>query len=111
MAAATAKQFLRQFLLVHPVSAITANLAMYLSELSLMEMELFLQYRPSVVAASAYCLANYTVSRSLWPSALQSFTNYNLAEFEECLIDLHKFYKKAENLPQQAIRDKYKSSK
>uniref|UniRef100_A0A8C6SIH6 G2/mitotic-specific cyclin-B2 n=1 Tax=Neogobius melanostomus TaxID=47308 RepID=A0A8C6SIH6_9GOBI len=111
MTAATAKQFLRQFLLVHPVDATTENLAMYMSELSLLEMDPFLQYRPSIVAASAYCLASYTVSRSLWPSALQAFTGYTLTEVEDCLIDLHKFYIKADRLPQQAIRDKYRSSK
>lgn len=111
LTAATAKQFLRQFLLVHPVDGTTENLAMYLSELSLLDMEPFLHYRPSIVAASAYCLANYTVSRSLWPRVLQAFTGYPLAEIEDCLIDLHKFYVKAERAPQQAIRDKYRSSK
>ncbi|KAJ0061674.1 hypothetical protein NL108_005818 [Boleophthalmus pectinirostris] len=108
---ATAKQFLRQFLVVHPVSVTTANLAMYVSELSLLEIDPFLQYTPSIVAASAYCLANYTVSRSLWPSALQAFTGYTLSEIEDCLIDLHKLYVKAERLPQLAMRDKYRSSK
>uniref|UniRef100_A0A3B4B0V3 G2/mitotic-specific cyclin-B2 n=1 Tax=Periophthalmus magnuspinnatus TaxID=409849 RepID=A0A3B4B0V3_9GOBI len=111
MTAATAKLFLRQFLVVQPVDATTANLAMYVSELSLLEMDPFLQYRPSIVAASAYCLANYTVSRSLWPSALQAFAGYTLSDIEDCLIDLHNFYLKAESLPHQAIRDKYRSSK
>lgn len=110
MAAPTTKQFLRQFLLIHPVNATTENLAMYVSELSLLEVHPFLQYRPSTVAASAYCLANYTVSKSLWPISLRSFTGYTLAEIEGCLIDLHKFYIKAESFPQQAIRDKYRSS-
>lgn len=111
MVAATTKQFLHEFLLIHPVNATTENLAKYISELSLLEMEPFLQYRPSIVAASAYCLANYTLSRSMWPSVLQAFTGYCLDEIEDCLIDLHKLYTKAERLPQQAIRDKYRSSK
>ncbi|XP_072301610.1 cyclin-A1 [Eucyclogobius newberryi] len=111
MTAATARTFLSMFLLVQPVSATTENLAMYVSELSLLEMEPFLQYKPSLVAASAFCLANYTVSRSLWPSALQAFTGYSLDEIQECLIVLYKMYLRAESLPHLAIRDKYKSSR
>uniref|UniRef100_A0AAV2J5Q0 G2/mitotic-specific cyclin-B2 n=1 Tax=Knipowitschia caucasica TaxID=637954 RepID=A0AAV2J5Q0_KNICA len=110
MAAATAKQFLRQFLVVNPAPVPTENLAMYLCELSLLEMDPFLQHKPSIIAASAFCLANYTVSGSLWPSALRAFTSYTVAELEECLMDLHKLYVKAETLPHQAIRDKYRSS-
>lgn len=40
----------------------------YVAELSLLEMEPFLQYVPSMLAAAAYCLANYTVNRALWVS-------------------------------------------
>ncbi|KAJ3589727.1 hypothetical protein NHX12_010570 [Muraenolepis orangiensis] len=107
----TAYQLLRLFITVQPVRSKTAYLAMYVAELSLLEMETVVAFRPSVVAASAYCLANYTVSRDLWPESLQEFTGYSLEDIAPCLKDLHTIYFSAESRPQQAIREKYKSSK
>ncbi|XP_042355284.1 cyclin-A1 [Plectropomus leopardus] len=111
MAAPTTNQFLRLFMSIHSVCANTENLALYVAELSLMEVDPFLKYTPSIVAAGAYCLATYTVSKSLWPDSLHAFTGYTTAEIVPCLTDLHKLYISAESRPQQAIRDKYKSSK
>ncbi|XP_047463957.1 cyclin-A1 [Mugil cephalus] len=111
MAAPTTNQFLRLFMSIKPVGANTENLAFYLSELSLLEMDPFLHYKPSIVAAAAYCLATYTINRSLWPDTLNAFTGYTVDEIVPCLIDLHKLHLSAESYPQQAIREKYKSSK
>lgn len=36
-----------------------------MAELSLLELQMAIMFPPSVVAASAYCLANYTLSRDL----------------------------------------------
>ncbi|XP_050934652.1 cyclin-A1 isoform X2 [Lates calcarifer] len=66
MAAPTTNQFLRLFMSVHSVCANTESLALYVAELSLLEIEPFIQYTPSIVAAAAYCLAAYTVNKSLW---------------------------------------------
>ncbi|XP_040907006.1 cyclin-A1 isoform X2 [Toxotes jaculatrix] len=66
MAAPTTNQFLRLFMSIHSVCANTENLAVYVAELSLLEIEPFLRYTPSIVAAGAYCLATYTVNKSLW---------------------------------------------
>ncbi|XP_068456744.1 cyclin-A1 isoform X2 [Clinocottus analis] len=111
MAAPTTHQFLRLFMSIHSVCAYTENLALYVAELSLLEIDPFLQYTPSLVAAGAYCLATYTVNKSLWPDSLNAFTGYTTAEIVPCVTDLHKLYMSAENHPQQAIREKYKSSK
>ncbi|XP_030648101.1 cyclin-A1 [Chanos chanos] len=111
MSVPTSHQFLMQYMMVESVCNKTANLALYLSELSLLDVDPFVQYVPSKVAAAAYCLANYTLNRSLWPEALYAFTGYTLAEISPCLKALHKLYLSAENRPQQAIREKYKSSK
>uniref|UniRef100_A0A3B1JQC5 Cyclin A1 n=1 Tax=Astyanax mexicanus TaxID=7994 RepID=A0A3B1JQC5_ASTMX len=110
MTAPTSYQFLTQYVLVERVCSETANLALYLSELTLLEVEPFLQHLPSKIAAAAYCLANYTLNRTLWPDALHAFTGYSLAEIAQCLIALHKLHLSAESRPQQAIREKYKSS-
>ncbi|XP_017572625.1 cyclin-A1 [Pygocentrus nattereri] len=111
MTAPTSHQFLMQYLLVEGVCAKTSNLALYLSELSLLEVDPFLQYLPSKIAAAAYCLANYTLNRNLWPDALYTFTGYTLAEIAPCLVAIHNLHLGAESRPQQAIRDKYESTK
>ncbi|XP_075958308.1 cyclin-A1 [Anarhichas minor] len=111
MAAPTTNQFLRLFMSIHSVCANTKNLALYVAELSLLDIDPFLQYAPSIIAAGAYCLATYTVNKSLWPDSLHTFTGYTMAEIVPCITDLHKLYMSAESRPQQAIREKYKSSK
>ncbi|XP_066507228.1 cyclin-A1 [Hoplias malabaricus] len=111
MTAPTSQQFLMQYVLVEGTCSKTANLALYLSELSLLDVDPFLQYLPSKIAAAAYCLANYTLNRALWPDALYDFTGYTLAEIVPCVIALHKLHLSAESRPQQAIYEKYKNAK
>ncbi|XP_072558440.1 cyclin-A1 [Paramormyrops kingsleyae] len=107
----TAHQFLRQFFTVASVCSKTENLALYLAELSLLEVDPFLQYIPSKVAAAAYSLGNYTINKTLWPDTLHAFTGYTLVEILPCLKELHKLYLDAGSRPQQAVQEKYKSSK
>lgn len=45
------------------------------------------------------------------PQALHAFTGYAVEDILPCLTDLHKLYMSAESRPQQAIREKFKSSK
>ncbi|XP_036381302.1 cyclin-A1 [Megalops cyprinoides] len=111
MTVPTTHQFLRQYMAVESVCSKTENLALYVAELSLLEVDPFLLYVPSKVAAAAYCLANYTVNKALWPDSLYAFTGYTLVEIAPCLKDLHKLYLCADCRPQQAIREKYKASK
>ncbi|KAM3849486.1 cyclin-A1-like [Diretmus argenteus] len=110
MAVPTAYQFLCQFMAIQSVCSKTESLSMYVAELSLLEVDMFLQYTPSMVAAAAYCLANYTLNNALWPDSLHAFTGYNMAKIWPCLNDLHALYVSAESRPQQAIREKYKRS-
>uniref|UniRef100_A0A4W4EN00 Cyclin N-terminal domain-containing protein n=1 Tax=Electrophorus electricus TaxID=8005 RepID=A0A4W4EN00_ELEEL len=111
MTAPTCLQFLLQYISEESTCAKTANLALYLSELSLFEVDPFLLYLPSKIAAAAYCLANYTLNRMLWPDSLYAFTGYTLAEIAPCLVALYKLHLGAEGRPQKAIHHKYKSTK
>ncbi|KAK3550091.1 hypothetical protein QTP86_020687 [Hemibagrus guttatus] len=111
MTAPTSHQFLMQYILEGAICAKTANLDLYVSELSLLEVDPFLQYLPSMIAAAAYCLANYTLNRALWLQSLHAFTGYTLAEIASCLIWLHQLHLSAKSLPQQAICKKYRSTK
>ncbi|KAL1778247.1 cyclin-A1 isoform X1 [Sigmodon hispidus] len=107
----TTNQFLLQYLRRQGVCIRTENLAKYVAELSLLEADPFLKYLPSLVAAAAYCLANYIVNRHFWPETLAAFTGYSLSEIVPCLSELHKACLGIPHRPQQAIREKYKTSK
>ncbi|ELU13640.1 hypothetical protein CAPTEDRAFT_176768 [Capitella teleta] len=86
----------------------TQSLAMYLAELTLVDGEPFHKYCPSVLAASALCLARYTRGMEAWPETLCCLTDYRMVHLSECLHDLHKVYLVAPNHPQQAVREKYR---
>ncbi|XP_055452820.1 cyclin-A1 isoform X2 [Psammomys obesus] len=107
----TTNQFLLQYLRRQGVCIRTENLAKYVAELSLLEADPFLKYLPSLIAAAAYCLANYIVNRHFWPETLAAFTGYSLSEIVPCLSELHKACLSIPHRPQQAIREKYKASK
>ena len=66
------------------------RLFQYVAELSLLDMEMLVTFPPSLVAAAAYCLANYTLSRRLWvrvPHTLLSLHVLGIANslFKACL--------------------------
>lgn len=111
LAVPTTNQFLLQYLRWQGVCVRTENLAKYVAELSLLEADPFLKYLPSLIAAAAYCLANYIVNKHFWPETLAAFTGYSLNEIVPCLSELHKACLDIPHRPQQAIREKYKSSK
>ncbi|XP_078396214.1 cyclin-A2 [Cetorhinus maximus] len=111
LAAPTINQFLNQYVGREKASSKVESLSMYLAELSLIDSETFLKYLPSVLAASAFCLANYTISRTSWPRSLAQLTGYVLESLMPCVTDLYQNYLKASEHAQQAVREKYKSSK
>ncbi|KAM5181571.1 cyclin-A1 isoform 1-T2 [Mantella aurantiaca] len=107
----TINQFLLQYLHKHTLSTKAEHLAMYMAELTLLEVDPFLKYIPSLTAAAAYCLANYTINRIFWPDHLQAFTGYTLSDIAPCLADLHRTCLNAPHQPQQATWEKYKVPK
>lgn len=107
----TVNQFLLQYIYKHNCGTKTEHLAMYMSELTLLQEEPFLKYLPSIMAAAAYGLANYTINKVFWPEVLQAFTGYTLSDLAPCLHDLHRACLSAPHQAQQAIREKYKTPK
>jgi len=103
--------FLSRFCKCDDVDETTESLASYLSELTLLEAEPYLSFFPSVVAASAICLANHTMGRQPWSAQLSESSGYELHEFEDCLHYLYRTYCNAATYPQQAIREKYKATR
>jgi len=89
----------------------TAHLAQYLCELTLMDGETYLNVRPSVIGAACCALARHNTGAAAWPSWMTDRTGVDVEEFRECIIALNETFRKAETLPQQAIREKYKAEK
>lgn len=83
----------------------------YLSELTLLEAEVFLPFKFSVIAAASVALARHQLSLPAWPEAIVEMSGMNVDDFKECLVHLHGLFVSAPDLPQQAIREKYKSNK
>ncbi|XP_055015457.1 cyclin-A2 isoform X2 [Boleophthalmus pectinirostris] len=111
LAAPTVNQFLTQYILNQSVSKQVESLAMYLSELSLIDLEPCLKYLPSQTAAAAYILANHTLTKGSWPKSLTEMSGYSLEDLMPCVEDLHRIYLNASQHAQQSIREKYKSQK
>jgi len=88
----------------------TTSFAMYLNELSLMSGD-FLQFAPSMIAAASVALARHTLGQQAWPERVANISGYNVGNIQACLLALHESHVAAESCPQQAVREKYKSSK
>nr|XP_056711397.1 cyclin-A2 [Euleptes europaea] len=111
LAAPTINQFLSQYFLHQPANSQVENLATYLGELSLIDADPFLKYLPSVIAAAAFHIANYTITGRTWPESLVKVTGYTIESLQPCLMDLHKTYHRAAQHTQQSVREKYKALK
>ena len=66
------------------------------------------------MAAASLALARHSLGSSsaeVWTSELASFTGFQVEDFRECLLALHSMWGDAAASSQQAINEKYKSSK
>nr|CAI5852422.1 unnamed protein product [Callosobruchus analis] len=64
----------------------TQYLAMYLSELSLLNGDVYLEFLPSAIAASAIAIARHTLGeQDCWSTELIESTGYNLRDLRPCI--------------------------
>ncbi|XP_012164882.1 cyclin-A2 [Bombus terrestris] len=103
--------FLMEYCISNNLSEKIKFLAMYLCELSMLEGDPYLQFLPSHLAASAIALARHTLLEEMWPHELELSSGYSLKDLKECILCLNKTFCNALNILQQAIQEKYKSSK
>ncbi|CAD7080981.1 unnamed protein product [Hermetia illucens] len=87
------------------------HLATYLCELSLLEGEPYLRYLPSQVSTAALALARHILEMPMWCSKLEEVTLYSLASVKEVILNLCRTHNLSTSMSQQAIQEKYKSSK
>jgi len=112
LSAPTANVFLAQMCQMSKSDDKIHHLAMYLCELSLLHGDTFLRFAPSVVSAASLALARHACGAAdTWPECLVTLTGYTCDTLRDCLVSLHVVWREAADSQQQAIRDKYKTSK
>nr|XP_026491302.1 cyclin-A2-like [Vanessa tameamea] len=122
----TSLAFLSHYCISNGISKKIFHLAAYIAELSLLESEPYLQFKPSVIAASALATARHALlcersachatahascANTAWPAALVQNSGYGWSELEPCLRELARTHSHASRQPYQAIPDKYKNNK
>lgn len=80
-------------------------------ELSLLEAEPYLQYTPSMISAAAIALSRLNFNLPIWSANLEHHTDIQIHKLTDLILHLSESHYAAVNSPQQAIQDKYKSSK
>ncbi|XP_008549422.1 cyclin-A1 [Microplitis demolitor] len=103
--------FIRDLCISNNLSDKILYLAMYLCELSMLEADPYLQFLPSHLASSAVAVARHTLQEEAWPHELELSTGYSLSDLKKCIKYLTETFNNAGNIQQQAIQEKYKTSK
>jgi cyclin B len=104
------KRFVKVAGFLWPEESREERLCSYLVELTLQEYRM-LKYLPSVIAASAVCLAQKMLNNGSWTSALQQHTCYPESTLLPCMKDLNAIVKAAPKNSLTAVRKKYTQEK
>lgn len=107
----TAYSFLQLYCSISNASQTVTHLSQYICELSLLDGRPFLKFLPSIVAAGSLALANHTLGNDMWDKSLEESSGYQLTDLTCVIMCLHDKYSSISTCPQQAISEKYKSSK
>ncbi|KAJ4718209.1 Cyclin A2 [Melia azedarach] len=115
--APTTKTFLRRFLRAAQASYKSPSLeleylANFLAELTLIDYS-FLNFPPSIVAASAVFLARWTLDQSShpWNTTLEHYTSYRASDLKVSAFALQDLQSNTNGCPLNAIRMKYRQQK
>ncbi|XP_061338542.1 cyclin-A2-4-like [Gastrolobium bilobum] len=113
----TTKTFLRRFLRAAQASYKSPSfeleyLANYLAELTLMNYS-FLNFLPSMIAASAVFLARWTLDQSShpWNPTLQHYASYKASDLKTTVLGLQNLRLNSNGCPLTAINTKYRQDK
>ncbi|XP_044252308.1 G2/mitotic-specific cyclin-A-like [Tribolium madens] len=108
----TILDFIKRLCTKHKIDKKTMYLAMYLSELVLLEGDEYLQHFPSKLASAALALARYTLSKSdPWNRKLEETAGYTLKQLSPVVQKQQKTFKSSPFKEHQAIQKKYASEK
>ncbi|XP_048481132.1 cyclin-A2 [Plutella xylostella] len=130
----TALAFLSHYCISNGLSKKTFHLAAYIAELSLLEADPYLQYKPSIIAASSLATARHCLLcrhcdpeatsdlpetrlplpeciAVAWPPALERCSGYEAADLQACMKELARTHSHAPLQAHQAIPEKFKNNK
>ncbi|XP_038900184.1 cyclin-A2-4-like [Benincasa hispida] len=117
LSAPTAKSFLRRYVRAAQTTYKTPSLeleclANYLAELTLVDYG-FLNFLPSVIAASAVFLSKWTLDQSShpWNSTLEYYTSYKASDLKQTVVALQDLQLNTNGCPLSSIRVKYRQEK
>lgn len=71
----------------------------------------YLQFLPSMLAASAIFVARDTLEFEPWTKELETIAMYACKDLQNCVKYLNTIFSNASDMEQQAIQEKYKASK
>lgn len=71
----------------------------------------YLQFLPSKISAAAMALARLNLNMPFWSKKLELTTGYTLEDLKEIIMRLSVTHAEARTASQQAIQEKFKSSK
>ncbi|KAJ6342632.1 hypothetical protein OIU78_010545 [Salix suchowensis] len=115
--APTAKTFLRRFLRAAQASYKNPSyeleyLADYLAELTLVDYS-FLNFLPSVIAASSVFLSRWTLDQTShpWSPTLENYTSYKASDLKTTVLAMQDLQLNTSGCPLNAIRMKYRQPK
>lgn len=112
VAVPTINWFCERFLDLVKMTDKAKYLTYFLTELSLIEVEEFLDFRPSMIAASAVVLSRSTLRISdPWPLNVEQYSGYSLTDLKDCIQCLFRLYARKSTMPQQAVIEKYKQDR
>ncbi|XP_060522538.1 cyclin-A2-like isoform X2 [Cylas formicarius] len=104
--------FVEHFCTEHKLDVKTLYLAMYISDLVLLEGDEYLNHLPSKLAAASVALARYILNKeTTWPKKFKETTGYTLKQLSPVVERQHRTFKNSPIKKQQAIQSKYKSDK
>ncbi|XP_074041019.1 cyclin-A2 [Leptinotarsa decemlineata] len=104
--------FIQHLSTEHKMDEKTIHLAMYISELVLLEGEEYLNHYPSKLASACIALARHILSKStLWPKKLKKISGYTMKDLSPVVQRQIKTLKDSPMKEQQSIQSKYKSPK
>ncbi|XP_016970531.1 G2/mitotic-specific cyclin-A [Drosophila rhopaloa] len=86
-------------------------LTLYISELSLMEGETYLQYLPSLMSSASLALARHILGMEMWTPQLEEITTYKLEDLKTVVLQLCQTHTTSKELNTQAMREKYNRDK
>ncbi|KAF5786892.1 putative cyclin [Helianthus annuus] len=113
----TPKTFVRIFIRaaqgdIMPSNSAFEFLSWFLVELSLLDYSC-LRFLPSMVAASAVFIANFTIQpeKHPWGLKMQRYSGYRPCELKDCVIAIHDLQLRRTSSFSQATREKYSQQK